>query len=206
MNLREPRAAAPADTVHLDSHALATLHYIRTSMESAKTLVVPGSAGIAMGSIGLTAAALSVSPGMHAHWLAIWLTSALIAATAGGALVIRPSSWRSLALAGTPVRTFILCLAPALLAGLVLTAVLSYGGHPAPIPGTWLLLYGCALISASAATTRTIGIMGASFMCLGIAAFMMPQHLQILLLGVGFGGLHIVFGFIVGRHGHGRQI
>jgi hypothetical protein len=69
-----------------------------------------------------------------------------------------------------------------------------------------LLLYGCALVAASVSTTRTIGVMGGSFICLSLPAFVLPENLQILVLGVGFGGLHILFGNLIGRVGHGRQI
>jgi hypothetical protein len=31
-------------------------------------------------------------------------------------------------------------------------------------------------------------------------------NLQILIWGVGFGGLHILFGILIGRMGHGQQI
>jgi hypothetical protein len=35
---------------------------------------------------------------------------------------------------------------------------------------------------------------------------LLPDNLQILMLGAGFGGLHIVFGFLIGRVGHGREV
>ena len=195
-----------ADTVHIDSHAAATLRYIRDSMEGAASFVVPGSAGIALGVIGLLAAALSSAPTLHEHWLEIWLLAALAAAGVGSALLVRESSLRGLRLIGTPIRKFALCLVPSLAAGLILTAVhWSYGNLHA-IPGSWLLFYGCALISASTVTTRTIGLLGASFAVLGVLALLLPSGAQILMLGTGFGGLHIVFGILIGRIGHGRQI
>jgi hypothetical protein len=39
-----------------------------------------------------------------------------------------------------------------------------------------------------------------------LLAFVLPEKLQTLILGVGFDGLHIFFVFLVGRLGHGRQI
>ena len=74
-----------------------------------------------------------------------------------------------------PVRKFLLCLCPALLAGAALTFVLYRNGTTNLIPGVWLLLYGCAVLSAStvtiARTMKLICIMGALFMGLGILAF-----------------------------------
>jgi hypothetical protein len=195
-----------ANTVHIDSHAAATLRYIRDSMEGAASFVVPGSAGIALGVIGVVCAVLSSAPTLHEYWLQIWLIAALAAAAVGGILLARESSLRGLRLIGTPIHKFALCLIPSLFAGLILTAVhWSYGNLHA-IPGTWLMCYGCALISASTVTTRTIGLLGGSFAALGMLALLLPSAAQILMLGAGFGGLHIVFGILIGRVGHGRQI
>jgi len=195
-----------ANTVQIDTHVAATLRYIRASMESATLFVVPGSAGIAMGSVGLLAAAVSSTPTMHRYWLPIWLSAALLAAGLGGSLVVRPSSLRGLTLADTPIRKFTLCLLPSLFSGAVMTAVHWSHGNLHAIPGTWLLLYGCALIAASVSTTRTVGVMGSLFIGLSLLAFVLPENLQIMILGIGFGGLHILFGVLIGKMGHGRQV
>jgi hypothetical protein len=192
-------------TVRLDSHAAATLRYIRSSMEGAVLLAVPGSAGIVLGSIGLLATALCLAPGLRNYWLGIWLGAALIGAVVGGVMIVRESSLRDLRLAGTPLLKFALCLSPSLGAGLVMTAVHWFGGNLHAIPGTWLLLYGCALVAASAATIRIIMTLGALFILLGLLALLLADDLQILMLGAGFGGLHIVFGFLIRRMSHGRE-
>jgi Na+/melibiose symporter-like transporter len=174
-------------------------------MEGAVLLAVPGSAGIVLGIIGLLAAALCLAPGLRKYWLGIWLGAALIGTVVGSILIVRESSLRDLRLAGTPLLKFALCLAPSLGAGLVMTAVHWYGGNLHAIPGTWLLLYGCALVAASAATTRIIATLGALFILFGLLALLLGDDLQILMLGAGFGGLHIVFGFLIRRMSHGRQ-
>ncbi len=195
-----------ANTVQIESHAAATLRYIRASMDGAASVAVPGSAGIAMGSVGLLAMALSSAPGLREHWLGIWLAAAAVAAGVGLPLITQPSSLRGLTLSGTPVRKFALCLLPSLFGGVVMTAVhWSYGNFHA-IPGTWLLLYGCALISASVATMRTIAVMGAAFVALGLLALLLRNDFQVYVLGAGFGGLHILFGLLIGRNTHDSQI
>ena len=195
-----------ANAVRIDSHAAATLRYIRASMDAAASVAVPGSAGIAMGSVGLLAAALSSAPGLREHWLAIWVVAAVLAGGLGFALITRPASSRGLLLSGTPLRRFAMCLFPALFGGAVMTAVHWSSGNLHAIPGTWLLLYGCALISASVVATRTIAVMGGGFVALALAALLLPDSLQIPVLGVGFGGLHILFGFLIGGSRHERQI
>lgn len=197
---------AVGNTVHLDSHAAATLRYIRRSMEGAVQLAVPGSAGLVLGTIALLATALCLAPELHKFWLPIWLSAALLGAVLGSTLIVRESSLRDLRLHGTPLLKFALCLAPSLGAGLVMTAVHWFGGNLHAIPGTWLLLYGCALLAASAATTRIIAALGMLFVLFGLAALLLPDEWQLLMLGAGFGGLHILFGLLIGRSGRGREI
>jgi hypothetical protein len=200
----EKQTVQSANTVRIDSQAAATLRYIRASMEAASSIAVPGSAGSAMGLVGLLAAVLSSTPGLRQHWLGIWLLAAAVAASLGTALVARPSSLRGLTLSGTPIRKLALCLTPSMFAGAVMTAVHWTSGNLHAIPGTWLLLYGCALITASVPTTRTIAVMGGLFVALGLCALVLPDNLQTLMLGMGFGGLHLLFGFLIGRAGDDR--
>jgi Na+/melibiose symporter-like transporter len=124
----------------------------------------------------------------------------------GSVLITRPASLRGLSLYGTPLRKFALGLFPALLGGAVMTVVHWTNGNLHAIPGTWLLLYGCALVSASVAANRMVAFMGAAFMALGMLTLVAPGRLHILLLGAGFGGLHVLFGFLIGRKGHEREI
>jgi hypothetical protein len=186
-----------ASTVQLDSHAAATLRYIRASMDSATALAVPGSTGIASGTVGALAAIISSIPLLQEHWLIIWLVAAAVAAAVGGALLLRQPS--------APIRKFAMGLAPSLFAGAVMTFVLWANALPRFIPGTWLLLYGCGLVAASTATARSIGILGGAFVTAGLLALLLPQELQILMLGVGFGSLHLLFGVLTRRAGHDRE-
>jgi len=195
-----------ANAVRIDSQAVATLRYIRASMDAASFVAVPGSAGIAMGSVGLLAMVLSSAPGLREYWLAIWLASAALGGGIGFALMRRPASLRSLLLFGTPLRRFALGLFPALFGGAVMTGLHWTNGNLHAIPGTWLLLYGCALISASVAATRILAVMGAAFIGLGLLALLLPDSRQTLMLGAGFGGLHVLFGFLIGRTSREHQI
>jgi hypothetical protein len=192
--------------VPIESRALGTLAYIRSSIETAGTLAVPGMAGIVMGCIGVLAAVLASLPSLAPHWLEIWLAAACLAFILGGASMARQAALRGQTRYFGPIRKFLLCLCPALLAGAVLTLTLWRADMPRLIPGTWLLLYGCAVLSAStvtlAATFRLVASMGALFVVLGLVAFELPSSLHTLALGTGFGALHLVFGFLIGRTSH----
>ena len=192
--------------ISIESRAIGTLAYIRTSIESSGSMAVPGMAGIVMGAIGLAAAVAASVPAGAPHWLAIWLFAAAAALALGGAMMAREAAQSGHARYLGPVRKFLLCLCPALLAGGVLTFVLWHAGTTAFIPGVWLLLYGCAVLSAStvtiARTMKLISIMGGLFMALGLAAFAAPAASHTLILGLGFGVLHTVFGVLIGRASH----
>ena len=204
--MQRPTAVFPIQSeapAAIESRALGTLAYIRASIESSSSMDVPGMAGIVMGIIGVLAAIVVSLPRWAAHWLGIWLAAAVVALVLGGALVARQIARRGHARYLGPVRKFLLCLCPALLAGAVLTLVLGTAGETRVIPGMWLLLYGCAVLSASTVTVagiaRLICMMGGLFVVLGLMTFALPAAAHTAMLGLGFGLLHIIFGFLIGR-------
>lgn len=192
--------------IPIESRALGTLAYIRTSIETSGSMAVPGMAGIVMGGIGMLATVVASFPAAAPWWLEIWLVAAAIALIVGGAMMAREAAQSGHARYLGPVRKFLLCLCPALLAGAVLTLVLWLGGTAHFIPGVWLLLYGCAVLSAStvtvARTMRLICQMGGLFVMLSLLAFAAPPAFHTLILGMGFGALHVVFGMLIGQFGH----
>jgi hypothetical protein len=189
--------------ISIETRALGTLAYIRRSIETSGSMAVPGTAGVVMGCIGLIAAIVDSTARWAPHWPAVWMGAGTIAFIVGGAMMAREAAQSGHARYLGPVRKFLLCLCPALFAGGVLTAVLWHAKMSALLPGTWLLLYGCAVLSASTVTVpstmRLICIMGALFVALGCVAFVLPTAAHTALLGMGFGALHVIFGLLVGR-------
>jgi len=192
--------------IPIESRALGTLAFIRTSIESSSSMDVPGMAAIVMGGIGIIATIVASVPRYAPHWLGIWLIAAPIALILGGAMMAREAAQSGHARYLGPVRKFLLCLCPALVTGAVLTFVLWHAGVTNLIPGSWLLLYGCAVLSAStvtiARTMRLIAIMGVLFMVLGVLAFAAPPRMHTLIMGMGFGALHTIFGMLIGQVSH----
>lgn len=186
------------NTVALDTHALGTLQYIRASIDAAGLLAVPGSAGIAMGAVGILTALLVSFKAVAVHWLLIWLIAGLVAIAFGTALMVHQVVTRGTALYRGPLRKFLMCLCPPLLVGAVLTWQLWLRAEFNLIPGVWLLMYGCAVMAASTLTRRALAVMGALLVLLGLAALQVPENFQNTVLGVGFGGLHLLFGILIG--------
>jgi hypothetical protein len=198
-------ALAANNTVSMDEHARETLSYIRKSMDAASSLAVPGPAGIAIGIVGVAAALVAALPVLQRYWLLVWITSAPIACVLGSVVVARQWSRQGRAVFGGAVQRLSLCLLPCLLAGAVLTATDMIEGHVHAIVGTWLLLYGCAVIATSVLTVRLLAWLGALFVAFGIMALWVPIGMHNLLLGTAFGGLHLLFGaFLMGRATHER--
>ncbi|HUN27766.1 MAG TPA: hypothetical protein VMU67_15800 [Steroidobacteraceae bacterium] len=187
------------NTVALDAHALGTLRYIRASMDAAGLLAVPGSAGVAMGTVGLLAMLLAADPLLARRWFAIWVGAAAVALATGSALIVHQAARAGAPLYRGPARKFLLCLSPPLLAGALITLALWRRHELATIPGIWLLLYGCGVTAASTLTLRPVAFMGVAFLALGFAALELPARFANLLLGGGFGGLHLIFGIVIGR-------
>ena len=190
--------AGGSNTVALDSHALGTLQYIRASIDAAGLLAVPGSAGIAMGAIGITATVLASLKALAPYWLEVWLIAGLVAIAFGTALMTHQLVIHGTVLYRGPLRKFLMCLCPPLLVGAVLTWQLWLRAEFTLIPGIWLLMYGCAVMAASTLTRRALAVMGALLAVLGVIALQVPVSFQNAMLGLGFGGLHLLFGILIG--------
>jgi hypothetical protein len=194
--VREPVTA-------VTDHAAENLQFIRHAMERSTTFsAVPGVGGALMGTVGLAATVIAALQPTAEMWLAAWLSAAVIA-LAIGLVAIRAKATRlGLALAGPPVRRFALGLSAPFLAGAALTFGLWLHGVWALIPPTWLLLYGTGVLAGGVFSVAPMRVLGLAFMMLGVAALVTPAEWGNVWLGLGFGGLQIVFGvYVARRHG-----
>jgi hypothetical protein len=90
-------------------------------------------------------------------------------------------------------------MAPPILAGAVITVMLNGAGLVRFLPAVWLLLYGAGVACGGAFSVRVVPVMGMSFLALGAFAALTPAAWSDALLAFGFGGLHILFGWIIAR-------
>jgi hypothetical protein len=177
------------------------LRYIRSTMENAGSFTaVPGVGGMLMGATALFAAFAAHFAINHKAWLAIWAAEAILAFSIGIAFASRKAARNATPLLSRPFRRFVLAMAPSFVAGLVLTLELERSGLQNFMGATWLLLYGAGVASAGAFSVRVVPIMGASFLALGALAAFTPPSWSTPLLAAGFGGIHLIFGFIIARN------
>lgn len=191
------------DIPALHHRAIDNLHFIRSTMERATSFTgIPGWGSVAMGVTALAAAWLASRAGSGREWLITWMLEAVVALVIGSAALARKVHRIEGYVLTQPARRFLLGYLPPVIAGGILTVVLVRAGHLAILPGTWLLLYGTALLTGGAFSVPVVPAMGASFALLGILAFITSPALGDFWMAVGFGALHVVFGFhIARRHG-----
>lgn len=194
------RSMAP---VEIHSHAMESLRFIRDTMERASAFTaVPGWGMVGIGASALLAATVASLQRSTEAGLAIWLVEAAVALAIGVAAAIRKARRLETELWSAPAQKFALAFAPPLVLGAILTLALWTARVPALIPGVWLGLYGIGVIGAGAYSARVVPAMGAAFALAGILTLFLPSQLGNACLAVGFGGLHLVFGWIIARR-HG---
>ncbi|MGA2183497.1 MAG: hypothetical protein ABSH47_10745 [Bryobacteraceae bacterium] len=191
----------PADApVGLHSRAMDNLRFIRETMERAGAFTaVPGWGGCIIGATAIVAAVLAARQPGTEGWLITWLMEGMLAIGIGSIAVKYKCDASDQPVLSAPARRFALSFAPPLMVGALLTVVLYRAGLASAIPGTWLLLYGTGVVTGGAYSVRVVPMMGMCFMLLGGVALFCPLPVANVLLGAGFGCLHLVFGFIIAR-------
>ena len=187
----------------MHARAMDNLRYIRGMMERAATFTaLSGWGQVVIGFTAIGAAIVASKQTSPSSWIFIWLGEAGVA---GGLAVVSMTLKAHLAnqaLLSGPLRKLILSFSPAMIVGAVLSAVLAQRGLFSLLPGTWMLLYGAAVISAGTYSVRSVPVMGAAFMLAGTIALVAPASWSTAVMIAAFGGLHIVFGvWIARRHG-----
>lgn len=183
----------------IHEHAASNLRYIREAMERASAFTsIPGWGGVAVGVTAVAAAVIArgASPSV---FLRVWLAEAVVAAIIAGITMARKARRANVSFTGAPARRFFISYLAPVAAGALLTVLLVRMGAYAALPATWLLLYGASVVSSGAYSIRVVPVMGVCFMLFGIAACFVPFAAGNALLGVGFGGVHIIFGLIIAR-------
>lgn len=199
---RVPERSVPPAAPELQAHAMENLRFIRGAMERASSFTaVPGWGQVAMGLSALAAAAVASRQSGDARWLAVWIAEASIAVAIGaGALAAKARRLGQPMLSGAG-RRFAFSFTLPVVAAALLTAALAREGHIAALPALWLLLYGVAIAACGAFSVPVVPILGGCFMALGAAGLFIRVPRD-LLMAIGFGGLHLAFGWnIARRHG-----
>ena len=190
--------ASVPQSVH--EHAYDNLRFIRETMERAGSFTsIPGWGGVAIGVTAVITAAVAQGRTPRS-WLMIWLADAVVAALIGAVAIVLKARRAGVSLSSGATKKFFASYFAPIVCGAVLTYVSASRGFYALLPALWLLDYGASFVSSGAFSIRMVPFMGLAFMALGLIAAFTPLPIGNLLLGTGFGGLHIVFGYIIARN------
>ena len=176
------------------------LRYIRDVMQrSSEFSAISGIGVMIVGTIGVATSAYTATQLQPSgRWVAVWCVVAVIALVAGTLPTLAKARRAGSSVAVGPGRKFALCLAPALLAG----AGLTYGLYQAELfellPAAWMLIYGAGLMAGGTYSVGNVPVFGGLIMLVGLVALFVPGFGS-LLMGVGFGLLHLVMGAIIYR-------
>ena len=194
----KPRLVKEPPALH--TRAMDNLRFIRETMERASSFTaVPGWGGVVMGVSALGAAYVASQQSSAKAWLLTWMAEALLAFVIGGWAMDRKARAAELPLLSGPGRKFALGLAPPMFVGVILTIFLSRKIGIDAMPGMWLLLYGTGIVTGGMFSVRVVPIMGICFMSIGAFALFLPPGWNNLVMGIGFGFLHILFGIIIAK-------
>jgi hypothetical protein len=182
-------------------NAKETLAFIRQMMESASTFTaVSGWGLVTVGVVGLAAAALAWSADLGTD-LRVWIPAAGISVLIATGFNVGKARRLDVPIWSGAIRKLAWVMTPALAVGGLLTFALHEQGAPQLLPGMWLALYGAGVTAGGTFSVRAIRWMGLAFIALGAVALFRPD-VGLLLLGLGFGGLHVAIGIdVIVRHG-----
>jgi len=182
----------------IQAHALDHLRYIRQTMERASSFTaISGWGQVVVGLIGLVAAMVAARQSSPMAGVAVWMAAAVLGASVAGAAMWRKSRRVGVPLLSGPGRKFAFGFLPPLAAGGVLTVGMCRAGLFDWLPGTWLLLFGTAVVAGGATSVKVVPVMGGCLMALGVCALFGPPAWGVWLMAAGFGMLHIGFGLVV---------
>ena len=204
MSSGRPVPAPPAsETPALHVRAMDNLAFIRETMERAGAFTaVSGWGTVAVGVSAGVATAITARLEPGPEWLGIWLGEALLSVGISAWAMARKARAARMPLVSGPARKFAMSFAPPIVVGAVITAMLFRAGLIEMLPALWLMLYGTGVIAGGAFSVRIVPVMGVCFLVAGIAAAMMPFTWSNVVLGLAFGGLHVLFGILIARsHG-----
>src|SRR5207248_9341381 len=104
----------------------------------------------------------------------LWLGEALLAAITSVLAMVREAGSLARLAGSIPARECALSLVAPLAAGGVLTLIMMEQHLYRILPGTWLMLYGVAVITGGAFSVRVDPVMGICFAVFGAIALALP--------------------------------
>lgn len=188
----------PTEPIMLHERAADNLRYIRETMENAGQFTELSGNGYVL--IGATAvlAWLTAAQVATGHWWMVWMAEFAIAASIGLWFTQRKATRAGATLHDRSARKLLMAFSVPMAAGGLFTVVLLPTGDESLIQGIWLTMYGVSVITGGLFSVSIVPVMGLLLMLAGALALLWPVTASWMML-LGFGGLHILFGFFIWR-------
>jgi hypothetical protein len=151
---------------------------------------------VGSGVCGMYPDLVGAQPRHGLRFVAVWAIVFVIAALSQTILTALKARRRGEAIWTPIARTAFAALLGPGLAGVAGSIVFVQTERWDLLPGVWLLFYGCGLWSVSFFAPLFLRVLGVGFLALGLGAWLNPDAAA-LWLGLGFGGLHLIFGTVV---------
>jgi hypothetical protein len=198
-----PIRPRPSNPPEMQARAMDNLRFIRETMEAAGTFTaVSGWGQVVIGVTAILAALLASRYANTSEWVLVWAAEAFLALLISVWFMYDKARSASLPLLTGSARKLLFSFSPVGVVGMVVTVALMQRQLYVMLPGVWMLLYGTAVVAAGAFSVRIVPVMGAAFIVAGGVALFAPPTWSTAVMIVGFGLLHIVFGFVIARR-HG---
>jgi hypothetical protein len=194
---------SPSEPPEMQARAMDNLRFIRETMEAAGTFTaVSGWGQVCIGLTAILAALLAARETTPSNWVLVWAAEAIVALFISVWFMYNKARSASLPLLTASARKLLFSFTPVFVVGMVITFACVKRGLSPLLPGVWMLLYGTAVVAAGAFSVRIVPVMGATFIVVGALALFAPAAWSTVLMIIGFGVVHIVFGGIIARR-HG---
>jgi hypothetical protein len=198
-----PIRPRPSNPPEMQARAMDNLRFIRETMEAAGTFTaVSGWGQVVIGVTAAVAAMIATRFAGTAEWVLIWAAEAGLALLVSVWFMYNKAKSASLPLLTGSARKLLFSFSPVFAVGMVVTVAFMQRGLYGLLPGIWMTLYGTAVVAAGAFSVRIVPVMGAAFILVGGVALFAPPTWSTTLMIVGFGLLHVVFGYVIARR-HG---
>jgi len=198
-----PMNPAPRLDHTLHDRAALDLQFIRATMERAGTFTaVSGLGYILIGTSAVAATIAAARTSSFSQWLTVWAIELVIAVAIALVTISAKARRLGMPLATGAGRKLILVFTPVMAAGGALTLAISRAGARELLPGTWLAIYGAAVIAGGVYSIPPVPILGAAILFVGLSSLLFPAIPGDVAMALGFGVLHIIGGVIIARR-HG---
>jgi hypothetical protein len=166
---------------------------------SALAVLLAGLAAIAGG--GLLAAGMPARTREEA-FLDVWGAVFAFSVFCNLALIIRKAQRAGVAMWTRLSKTVLYAVAPGLAGGAVVTFAMARAGAVSLLPGTWMVMYGCALLAVRFFMPPALRVIGMLFLTTGAIVFAMfpgEAALHPAVMAGPFGCYHLLFALLLRR-------